>query len=138
MNNTYIQSLEQLKKRIEEMFGDLDFNTTSIPIETLIAARSYYVTLFSFQGEAEAAALHQHLLTERDRKNGVIKAKIKHMESGKGVGAAESLAEADCVELYNKEIDAESDWRLQKNRRESCKEISSNLAQVIGVVKQEM
>lgn len=133
----YEKSLALLNDRIEERWGQMQFNS-SVDINSLLDARTHFTSLFSFLGEAEAAAYRNYQLAEKARKRAFIEAKIKHLEAGDNATVSATKAELDIEDLINEEVERESDYKLVRFRRESAKETLSTLAQLIGVVRQEL
>lgn len=132
----YDKIIDALEKRIEQRWGQLEFNS-SIDINSLLDARTYYTGLYSFLGEKEAALRYEYQTAEKMRKRAFIEEKIKFLKEGNSATKAEALAENEINEFRDKEIEAESQYHLYRLRRESAKEVIAMLAQLISFVKQE-
>lgn len=134
----YEESITLIEKRIEERWGNMEFNA-SLDINSLADARSHFTALYAFLGEKMSTLYREHKLQERERKRAYIDAKIKYMDTPHKMSAtkADAMAEKDIHEYYEKEIELDSEHRLYKSRREACNETMSLLMQLISIVKSD-
>lgn len=132
----YETSIQLLEKRIEERWGQTEFNS-SLDIHSLLDARTHFTSLYAFLGEKEASCYREYKLAEKARKRAYMESKATHMESGDNGTVSGTKAELDIQDKYDSEIEAESEYKLWRFRRESVNETLSTLGQLISFLKQE-
>jgi len=134
--------LEAWEIRCKDLFDDLDLSDTTLPIETLIKARMYYVHLKEYYNELIGGAKREMRIAELNRKIEEAELKNKYKEEHSGergvVSNAEVYAELNSKEAKLAEFDAEEFYETTKARRDSLGEKISAIAQVIGVMRQEL